>query len=618
MREDHYWPDWDSDSHATAHAFDTALAGGPQRIDPTEDTFVDELFATDVRRPQPEKTRRKRLIGRILMITGGVLVLGVILYTVDLISSAGDVPRGVVVAGVDVGGLSRADAEAKLRRELEPRLTQPVPIEAGDVHANLNPADSGLALDWSTTLASAGHQPLDPIDRIRSFFTKRDVEVVTTVDSDKLAQSIQKLADAQLNHPPTEGGIGFHPGPNNGVAPYAIEPRAGQTLDDVRGALNLVKSRWLNKSDVTLPMRFTPVKATSAGVHTALDTIVQPAVSDDVLLHGNGADAVLTPAAIAQSMVFTPQDGGGLGVQVDPAKLRESLQPQLAKTEQDGKDAQIVFAGDAPLVQPSVDGRKVDWTNTLKPLMSVLTKHDGRDLQVQYAASKPKLSTDDANALGIKEVVGEFTTDGMSGAGAANVATMAAQVNGTLLRPGETFSLLGHTGGFGSGYTTAPAYEDGTGPQVQGGGTSQFATTLYNAAYQAGLADAGHTPHPYFLDRYPAARDALAVREDGSAVDLRFTNTSASGIAIQAVASGSSITVKLWGTKQFRVEGNTGAPTAPVPPPVQQQPPGCQPSPGAPGFTVTDTRVVYDQTTNAVVRQDSTNATYAPRPAVAC
>lgn len=611
MREDHYWPDWDSDS--------IARISEPQRIDPVEDTFVDELFEADVRRPQSPKTRGKRVLGRVLMITGGVLVLGVILYTIDLVSSAGDVPRGVVVAGVDVGGLSRADAESKLRRELEPRLTEPVPIAAGDVRADLDPAESGLGLDWSTTLASAGHQPLDPVARIRSFFTKRQVDVETTVDADKLAQSIQRLASDRLNHPPTEGGIAFRAASNNAATPYAIEPRAGQTLDDVRGAVNLLKARWLDKSGVDLPMRFTPVKATSAGVHTALETIVLPAVAGDVLLRGDGADAVLTPAAIARSLNFVAKDGGALDVRVDPTKLKQELQPQLAKTEQDGKDAQIVFAGDAVTVQPSVDGRKIDWPNTFTPLMSVLTKPDQRELPVRYATNKPQLSTDAANALGVREVVGQFTTAGMTdNADAVNVATMAAQVNGTVLRPGETFSLLDRIGGFGSGYTTAPAYEDGTGPQVRGGGTSQFATTLYNAAYFAGLADAGHTEHPYYLDRYPVARDALAVREDGSAVDLRFTNTSSSGIAIQAVASGSSITVKLWGTKQFRVDSATGQPTGPTPPPVQPQPPGCVPSPGAYGFSATDTRVVYDQATNAVVRQETRTATYSPRPVIVC
>lgn len=623
MRDDHYWPDWDSDGERPTERIIGSrpptefLADEP--LDATEDALVGELLDTDGLAPAPP-SRGKRLLGKVLMVTGGVLVVGVLLYVVDLMLTAGDVPRGVVVAGVDVGGMSRADAEAKLRQDLEPRLTEAVPISAGDVQANLDPVQSGLGLDWPSTLAQAGHQPLDPISRIRSFFTKRDVDVVTTTDADALNQALGRLAADRLNHPPTEGSIGFRPiaGTDGGVTAYAIEPRAGQTLNDVRSAANVLKTRWLDKSAVRLQVDFAPVKATSAGVHAALDQLVGPAVAKPITVHGDGSDATLKPNAISAAMQFAPQDGGALQVKVDPVKLRQTLQPQLTGTEKPGKDAQIVFANGAPTVQPSEDARKIDWTGTFKPLMGVFAKAENRDLPVQYQSSKPKLSTDDANALGVKEVVGEFSTGGLSGAAAANVQTMAAKVNGAVLRPGETFSLDARIGSLGQGFVPAPVNEDGTGPVVTGGGTSQFATTLYNAEYFAGLADAGHTEHAFYLDRYPPGRDAKAVQDDGSAVDLKFTDSLASGVAIQAYASGSTVTVRIWGTKQYRVESGTGPRTGLIPPPIEPGPPGCQPSAGQLGFSTTDTRVLYDLASGNEVRRDTRTVRYAPKPFVFC
>ncbi|GAB2979077.1 VanW family protein [Amycolatopsis acidiphila] len=622
MREEHYWPDWDFDDQPTERII------GPQTspeflaeepLDAHEDALVEELLQGD-RKVFAPRSAGKRFLARVLMVTGGVLIVGVVLYAVDLLLSAGEVPRGVVVAGVEVGGLSRADAEAKLRRELEPRLTEPVPVVAGDVRTSLDPVHSGLGLDWPSTLAQAGHQPLDPLARIRSFFTKRDVEVVTTVDPDSLSRSVGRLASDQLDHPPTEGSIGFRPAQGNdgGVSAFAIEPRAGQTLTDVPGAASIVKARWLDKSGVRLPVDLTPVKATSAGVHAALDTIVRPAVAKPVVVHGDGADGVLQPIAISAAMRFVARADGGLDVRVDPAKLQQNLQPQLSMTEKPGKDAQIVFAGGAPVVQPSEDARRIDWTDTLKPLMTIFVKADGREVPVRYQTQKPKLSTDDANALGVKEVVGEFSTGGLSGAAASNVQAMAAKVNGALLKPGETFSLLARTGSFGSGFVPAPVNEDGTGPVVRGGGVSQFATTLYNAEYFAGLADAGHSEHPYYLDRYPPARDATAIGDDGSPVDLKFTDNLASGVAIQAYSSGSTVTVRIWGTRKYRVESSTGPRTNFTPPPIQPAPPGCQRSPGSVGFSTSDTRVLYDLASGAEVRRDSRAVTYAPRAAVIC
>ncbi|WP_236790444.1 VanW family protein [Amycolatopsis sp. GM8] len=624
MREDHYWPDWDSDNRNDQR---TEQVIGPRAapeflteepLDAHEDALVEELLDGDrIARGRPNAG--KRFLGKVLMVTGGVLALGVVLYTVDLILSAGEVPRGTVVAGVDVGGLKRADAESKLRRQLEPRLTEPVPITAGDVHASLDPVRSGLGLDWPSTLAQAGHQSLDPIARVRSFFTKHQVDVVTKVDPDVLSQAVGRLATDQLDHPPTEGGIGFRPGTGNGgVTAYAIEPRNGQTMHDVPKAAGLVRALWLGKSEVELPVDVTPVKATSAGVHAALDNVVQPAVSGPVVVHGDGADGVLTPVTISGAMKFNPRDDGTLEVGVDAAKLQDNLRPQLAGTEKPGKDAQLVFAGGAPTVQPSQDARQVDWANTLRPLMSVIVKPDNRVLPVQYHDQPPQLTTDDLNALGIKEVVGEFSTNGLSGAAAANVQAMAAKVTGTVLKPGEMFSLQGRTGPYSSGFVPAPANEDGTGPVVTGGGVSQFATTLYNAEYFAGLSDGGHTEHSYYLDRYPLARDAIAIRDDGSPVDLRFTDDLTSGIAIEAYTSGSSVTVRIWGTKQYRVESGTGPRTDLVAPPLQLSPPGCQFSPGSAGFSTSDTRVLYDQISGAEVRRTTRAVTYAPRPIVFC
>ena len=620
MRDDHYWPNWDGDADQPTERIIGSpaparfLAGEP--LDAAEDALVGELLDTGqfARRPP---ARGKRILGKVLMVTGGVLVLGVVLYTVDLMLSAGDVPRGVVVAGVDVGGLSRADAEAKLRRDLEPRLTAPVPVTAGDVHSTLDPAASGLGLDWGSTLVQAGHQPLDPVDRIKSFFTKRQVDVVTTTDADELSRSISKLAAEQLNHPPTEGSIGFRTA-GSVVTAYAVEPRAGQTLDDVRGAAGLVKARWLDKTGVQVPMQFTPVKATSAGVHAALDRLVTPAIAKPVVVHGNGADATLLPTAIAGAMNFVARDGGALEVKLAPEKLRQALQPQLVKTEKPGKDAQIVFDTGAPTVVPSEDASTLDWGGTFKPLMDVLVKPDGRDLTARYQTSRPKLSTDDANALGVKEVVGEFTTGDLSGPAAQNVQVMASRVNGALVKPGETFSLSSRVGSFGQGFVAAPANEDGTGAIVTGGGSSQFATTLYNAGYLAGLVDQGHTEHAYYLDRYPPARDAISVRDDGSMVDLRFSDNLASGVAIQAFSSGSTVTVRLWGTKRYRVESDTGQRKDLTPPPLQPGPPGCDPAAGRFGFSATDTRVVYDLASGAEVRRDTRTVHYAPQPVVFC
>jgi hypothetical protein len=84
-------------------------------------------------------------------------------YAIDLLVSQGNVPRGVTVAGVDVGGLNRPEAEERLRAQIEPRLVKQVAVQAGDVTATVKPARAGLSLDWQSTLDQAGHPATEPV-----------------------------------------------------------------------------------------------------------------------------------------------------------------------------------------------------------------------------------------------------------------------------------------------------------------------------------------------------------------------------------------------------------------------------------------------------------------------
>ncbi|WP_181775299.1 VanW family protein [Amycolatopsis pittospori] len=613
MRDDHDEPGSD--------LFTDELLPAPEN----DEDLVDELFEGEpvVHPPPTPASKLRRGVGKAFMVAGVLMGLFVLAYAVDLIVSAGDVPRGVTVAGIDVGGLTHKEAESKLRRELEPRLIEPVRVRAGDVRTVLYPTSSGLGLDWPQTLGRAGHQPLSPYTRVMSFFTSREVGVVTWTDAPKLEKAVSDLAAAKLNRPPVEGNITFTPvvGTDGGVLPVPVEPRAGQTLADVKASVAAVTDGWLSDGGVELKVNVAPVKANSPAVHAALDKIVVPAVAKPVVIRGEGKDAVLKPDAIAGSFQFAARDDGNLEVRIDQGKLRAAAQPQLKATETDGADAQIVFVGDRPAVQPSKDARKVNWDLTFSSLTSVLAKSEERELKAVYDASSPAVSTDAANVLGINEVIGEFTTSGLDGPAMTNVQALATRVSGAIVKPNETFSLGARSGPrtAAAGYVPAPVNEDGTGPVVVGGGVSQLATTLYNAAYLAGLADGGHLEHDHYLDRYPVARDVKAINADGSPVEMQIVNDAPTGIAIQAIPANGSVTVRIWGTKRFSVQSAGGERHSFVPQPVQVgSGPGCVPDPGSAGFSSSDTRVLTDVVSGTEVRRETRNATYSPRTTIIC
>jgi vancomycin resistance protein YoaR len=603
---EHKWPE--------SHAEQTDVFTPITRTPGDEQTVKIQADPPAQQDEPASKSKRLRKAG---FIAGAVFGVLVIVYGVDLLLSNGEVPRGVTVAGVDVGGQSHADAERTLRAEIEPRLEEPVTLRAGDVNATLNATDAGLTIDWQGTLDQTGDQPLNPITRLTSLFSSREVGVATTANDPKLAAAVEALRP-KVDRAPAEGGIKFE-----GVTPVAVEPKPGQKLDAAAARQALIDG-WASGQQVKLPVAVAKVKTTSDGVRKAVDDIAKPAVAAPVVIHGEGKDATLEPAAIAGALVFKPAEkGGGLTASIDQNKLVAAVGPQLASTEIEGKDAQIVFSGGAPTVEPSVDGKGVDWAKSLTTLIDVLKKADGREVKAEYAPKPAKVTTDAANKLGIKEVIGEFTTKGFASDSGVNIRTVAEEVDGAIVAPGETFSLNGYTGPRTSaqGYVEAGVIKEGAPGREVGGGISQFATTLYNAAYFAAMKDAGHKEHSYYISRYPAAREATVFQNhDGSSViDLKFTNESDTGVAIQTIWTSSSITVKLWGTKKYEVESITGGRSNQTEPQPKQGPAeNCHASNGAPGFTTSNTRVIREVGSGREVSRNTRSVRYNPQPKIIC
>ncbi|MFD8494198.1 VanW family protein [Amycolatopsis sp. NPDC059657] len=561
--------------------------------------------------PTPPK---KRFNKRKAAIIGGSVFGGlVLLWGADLLISGGSVPRGVTVAGVDVGGMSRDSAEKELRAKIEPRLSSPVQVKAGDVTDQLAPKASGLTLDWPGTLDQAGSQPLNPFTRIASFFSSREVGVVTHADDAKLGQALEQLR-AKTDRDPIEGTIRF-----DEAEPVLVEAKQGQKLD-VPAATQAVLAHWAAGQALELPVALTPVQTNPDALKAAFEQIAKPAVAGPLTIKGEGKDAKLEPAQIAAALSFEPIT---LAPKIDQEKVVEAAGPQLKSTEKEGKEASIVFEGGKPTVEPSVDGRGVDWEVSLKPMVDVLKLADKRELKATYKDTPAKVTTEQANELGVKEVIGEFTTGGFAADSGTNIHVVANKVNGAIVKPGETFSLNGFTGPRGTkqGYVEAGVISDGAPGREVGGGISQFATTLYNAAYFAGMKDAGHKEHSYYISRYPAAREATVFQNhDGSSViDLKFTNDSQTGVAIQTIWTPSSLTVKLWGTKRYKVEsipGDRSNLTEPQPKAGPAE--NCHASNGAQGFTTTDTRVLRDAATGREVSRSTRTVKYNPQPKITC
>ncbi|MGH3569315.1 MAG: VanW family protein [Pseudonocardia sp.] len=547
---------------------------------------------------------------RLLVLAAVVAVLA-LLYVGDLILSLGTVPRGVTVAGVAVGGLGVEEAEGQLRAGIEPRTTRPVAVTVGGVRGELDPRAAGLDVDWQATLEQAGAQPLNPITRIISFFTAREVGVITSADEPALAAALEQLAPV-VDRAPVEGTVRF-----DGATPVPVDPVAGQRLD-VPAAVEVVQQKWAIERSVDLPLIVLDPITTPEDVVAVIDQVARPAVSAPVTLLGEaGTRATITPTVIAAALSFRAEPGGGLSPEINPAVIIEAAKPQLAAAEKPGRDASLDFASGTPVVIPSQDGRGVDYEATLKDLLDVLTGTGPRQITAVYADQPAELTTEELGALGITGLISEFQTGGFKSDSGLNIKRAAEQINGMIIEPGETFSLNGATvpRNPANGYIEAGIIEDGHPSRGVGGGVSQVATTVYNAAYFAGMVDVAHQEHSFYISRYPAGREATVF--EGS-IDLKFRNDNPTGVLIQTAWTPSSLTVRMFGTKRYEVTSTAGPRTNPTTPNTVRIPgEPCSASQGAPGFTITDTRTLREISTGQV-RNETRTVRYNPSPIVVC
>lgn len=561
---------------------------------------------------RPVKPRKRRGIPWWAWFFIGLIGLGGILYGVDLAMSEGKVPRGVTVGGVDISGVDKSQAEQRLRNDLGERTRQPVTVLAGNMSTKLEPTQSGMQVDWGATVDQAGQQPLNPITRIRSFFETREVGIISKITDENLNRSLNRV-ERELTRDPQNAELSVN---TEGKADIK-EDKPGQTVD--RELLSSeVRDNWLNTDGrVNVEATITPADADKDAAERAAKQYVVPATAKKLVFHGREkVDGVITPQNWHDILTFKVE-GGEFMPQWNTEKVQEILGEQLSSTEVEYRDASFEFHGDDIEVVPSKDGVAIQWKETLGDFQAKALDKKKRDHQVLYEEKKAKYTTAQAKKAHFDDVVGTFTTGGFSGSSGTNIRRVAEMVDGAIVLPGETFSLNGHTGPRGTeqGFVESGIIIDGHAGKAVGGGISQFATTLYNASYFAGMEDVAHTPHSYYISRYPAGREATVYE---GAIDLKFKNPFDTPVRIRTRVSDGDVTVELHGVKQVDVESIPGERTNPTSPEkIELDGDECSPSSGAPGFTTTDTRVVKDLKGKELSRETQ-RTVYDPQPIVTC
>ena len=474
----------------------------------------------------------------------------------------GRIGDGVTVAGVPVQGLTRVQAQARLADQLVPRLDGVTLTTPAGKQLALTLAQLGVSVDTAATAGAAWQRGRHRVPLLGEVWLPGgggDVSPRVRLDAAAFQQGLEGVS-AKADVPARDARLKI--GANAAVT--VIPARAGSAVDAVALARALSASVAVGKPySGAVPMKAVAPQVSTADAQSRAGAAALY-LARPITLRYREREVVLTPEMMAGMLsVNTGSGADAYPLTFRNARAKAQLHRLFAFAETPPVNAQIkVYPQGGITVTPSREGDVLDMDVLLQDLDDAAATGGGlRTVFVALTTAMPALSTDDVQSMGLASLGSQFVTyfDPRNTSRAGNIALAAKLVDGTLIKPGETFSLNAAMGPrtANRGFDYAPVIaSDMVLRQGVGGGICQYATTLFNAALIAGLPIVEREAHSLYISHYPIGRDATV--SWGSA-DLKFRNDTGKTLMIRSWVEGDHLTVAIVGKTGREVSFKTSA-----------------------------------------------------------
>lgn len=512
------------------------------------------------------------------------------------------VASATTIAGINVSGKNEAALHVTLLA-LQQRV-QAESIDIGHDKQRFSTPTTAfdLALDIDATQQAAMHfnhttaAPKRFARWVTGHFHKNAAPVIVKFNNEKLAAVISN-SDPGPRTQPTNPSIAYENG-----SFVAVKGNDGEGLINA-DAPEAVRTAVHNGFPLQAHIETGNIPAISgtADVQTILKD-ADTATKDPLTVSAGEKTGTLSAEALRPLMRATAS-GDHLQLDVDTALTVKALQKVLTDAGTKPVEAGYTVVDNTPHI---VDGKPgstccSDAAASIvrDALASRLTGGDIPAVDLPLAPVQPKTTTASVPDLGIKEMIGTFTTHHPAGQPrVTNIHLISDLTRGSIIKPGETFSINNAVGKRTKekGFVVDHVIDDGKFSEDVGGGISQYATTLFNAAFFAGLDFGEYQSHSLYIDRYPYGREATVSFPHP---DMQIKNTTPYGVLIWPTYTDTSLTLTLYSTKYA-----TGAQTSQT----------TQPSGKCTRVRTERTRTYVDGHTSI----DSVSALYQPKEGERC
>jgi hypothetical protein len=500
------------------------------------------------------------VISRRLAVTAAIVVAaaGAATAVVEASGMAERIPAGVRVDGVPVGGLSPTEAAQRVEAYARQAAVRRIVVQGPERTVTTSGTELRARARVSEALDAARAGRVGPI---RHWFGRGESRKLV-LRYDMPPASVETLAQRLGVAAPVDAAVTV-----DAADVHVREAQAGR----------IVNARALALRLSTLPRRVIVPTLASAPRITTSEAVTAASRARRLTDHPRelliGSDSHTLAPRDLRSLLLITRAEDGFRIEFDADRLRRLLPPAS-----EPRDAALAIEGERVRIVPARPGLTVDPEAT----SVALADSSQRTVQAAVAVVPPRVTTSELAVLGIREQISTFTTFYPPGQPRViNIKRASSVIDGTILRPGATFSMnqvLGERT-VEKGYVAAPQIVGSSFADSVGGGISQVATMLYNGAFFAGLELIEHQPHSLYIERYPLGREATI---SWGGPELIFRNDWPAAVLIKLEAGMDSITVRFFSSKlERRVETETHTPFGH----------------GGGGFTVDYTRHVYKGST---------------------
>ena len=457
----------------------------------TKSKKVKKEVKKDKKKKEENKTEKKQTkkVKKIIISIIIVAIVALLFSTVFALTNINNekIISGVTIKGVEVSGLTKEEAMAKLETVYSEKMKNNIMLQYQDLESELNPTlmevkyDIEKAVNEAYSLGRNENIFINNYNILGTLIGKRDFNVDMTMNEETTKQTIN---DIGANLP----GIMME-------SSYSIED---DELIIIRGKEGIVIS-----TDTLL----SEVKEMLNDIHETENMIEIPVETK------------------------TPQE-----IDIDKIHSEVYQEPQDA-----------YYTKDPFTVYPEVEGIDFD----VEKAKEIIVAEIKDEYVIDLIVTKPKVTLEDIGTEAFPDRLSTFSTryDASDKDRTTNLVLACQKLNGKVIMPGETFSYNAALGPrtYAAGYRNGKIYENGQVVDGLGGGICQISSTLYNAALMSDMEIVERRNHQFVTSYVDEGRDATVVY---GSTDFRFKNTRTYPVRLVASAKGGVATVSVYGIKE--------------------------------------------------------------------